>query len=143
MATTNSHVSNWGVGETKRLLPHMVDEIAYSKPETIWAEYPRSLTTYAEGFKAVTYQKFANAINGTAWWLQKTFGVPENFQTLAYIGPNDIRYQVLLIGAIKAGFKVLKMTLESTPICENGKTDLKTDVLHFSPKQHRGSQKLV
>ena len=127
MEAVNSHVSNGGVGGTKRLLPHVIDEIAASRPETVWAEYPKSRTTYAEGFHAVTYRKFANAINGTAWWMQKTFGVPENFQTLAYVGPNDIRYQLLLLGAIKAGFKV-----GLTPVRENSTSNLETDVLHFS-----------
>ena len=100
MASVTGHSSN------KCLLPTIIDETAATEPDLIWAEYPKSRTTYADGFNTVTYRQFANAINGTAWWLQKTLGSPEGFPTLAYVGPNDVRYQLLLIGAIKAGFKV-------------------------------------
>ena len=106
MDRMNGHSSHCGVKGTRHLLPRAIDEISASHPDRIWAEYPRSKSSYAEGFNAVTYAQFANAINGTAWWLRQTFGRPEDFQTLAYIGPNDIRYALLLIGAIKSGFKV-------------------------------------
>ena len=48
----------------------------------------------------------ANAINGVAWWMQQSLGPAINFETLAYFGPWDIRYILLLLGAVKAGYKV-------------------------------------
>lgn len=44
-------------------------------------------------------------MNGVAWWLQNSLG-PGNFETLAYIGPDDIRIPALIVGAIKAGYVV-------------------------------------
>ncbi|KAF7903273.1 uncharacterized protein EAF01_006322 [Botrytis porri] len=35
-----------------------------------------------------------------------TLGPAENFPTLAYIGPNDFRYNALMLGAAKAGYKM-------------------------------------
>ncbi|KAJ5900060.1 NRPS-like enzyme [Penicillium taxi] len=85
------------------LLPKIIDHYAHEKPDKIYAEYPKSLTSYDNGFEAITYRDFANVINGIAQWLTETFG-PGNDDTLAYVGPNDLRYPALVIGAIKANY---------------------------------------
>ncbi|KIW16413.1 hypothetical protein PV08_06465 [Exophiala spinifera] len=91
----------------RQLLNHVVDRRAKDTPDSVYAEYPISTTGYDEGFLQVTYADFANVINGLAWWLHNTIGPGINFETLAYIGPLDIRYNALLLGAVKAGYKVL------------------------------------
>jgi len=88
------------------LLPQHVDRIAAEHPDTIYAEYPRSPTTFADGFIQVTYGELSNAVNGLAWWLEKTLGRGEDFPTLVYFGHNDLRYIILILGAAKAGYKV-------------------------------------
>ncbi|KAK5054558.1 hypothetical protein LTR84_001449 [Exophiala bonariae] len=90
----------------KQLLNHVVDRRAREEPTAIYAEYPISSTGYEQGFLKITYADLANAINGLAWWLHNTIGPGKNFETLAYIGPLDIRYNALLLGAVKAGYKV-------------------------------------
>ena len=90
----------------KQLLIHMVDGLAGARPFSIWAEIPRSPTSYEGGYRKVTYRALSNAINGIAWWLHRSRGQGKNFETLAYFGPWDIRYVVLLLGAVKAGYKV-------------------------------------
>ncbi|KAF3391263.1 Iterative polyketide synthase CazM [Penicillium rolfsii] len=87
----------------EELLPHIVDHYAKFKPDQLYAEYPRSLTSYDEGFRPITYRAFANAINRMAWWLITTLG-QGNGEPLAYIGPNDLRYPALVLGAVKAGY---------------------------------------
>lgn len=87
------------------LLPHIIDHYAQEDPDRVYAEYPRSPDTYDDGFTQVTYHSFANVINGTAWWLTNNLG-PGNGETLAYVGTNDIRYPALVIGAIKAGYRM-------------------------------------
>ena len=98
--------------QTKRLLVRIVDYLAAEKPQLLYAEFPRSPTTYADGFQSVTYGAFADAINGIAWWLHDTLGLGKNFETLAYIGPNDLRYPALILGANKAGHKVSECSFE-------------------------------
>lgn len=88
------------------LLPTIVDRRAAIHPNAIYAEYPKSPTSYEEGYEAITFGKLANAINGIAWWLTLTLGPGNNHEKLAYIGPNDLRYPVLCLGAIKAGYCV-------------------------------------
>ena len=95
-----------GSTNDRRLLPIAIDEIARQEPETLYAEYPASLTSYGEGFTPVTYAQFANAINGAAWLLEHELGRRRNHETVAYIGPSDLRYMIMTMGAVKAGFLV-------------------------------------
>lgn len=89
------------------LTPNIIDYVAATAPENLYAEYPVSAHTYDLGYRTITYRDFANAINGVAAWLLKNLGPPkrEN-EVLAYIGPNDLRYPALIIGAVKAGYLV-------------------------------------
>jgi acyl-CoA synthetase (AMP-forming)/AMP-acid ligase II len=110
-----SHVEN--VDWRNELVPDIVDHLAKVSPDAPYAMYPNSPTTYDDGYLTVTYKDFANAINGFAWWLNETLGPSENFDVVAYVGPNDIRYAALLLGAVKAGYVVrLISTLAG---CEN------------------------
>ena len=94
------------------ILVNLVDEKARITPEATYAEIPNSATSVDEGYTKITYQTFASVINGAAWWLKKNLGHSENFETLAYIGPNDLRYNVFILAAIKAGFKVSSVDLD-------------------------------
>lgn len=95
------------ISPRRQLLNHVVDRRARESPKMIYAEYPISSTGYDQGFLKITYADLANAINGLAWWLHNTIGPGNDFETLAYIGPLDVRYNALLLGAVKAGYKVL------------------------------------
>ncbi|GKZ23398.1 putative NRPS-like protein biosynthetic cluster [Aspergillus brasiliensis] len=88
-----------------QLLPHIVDHYAKVKPDAIYAEYPVSLMSYDDGYRPITFKAFANAINGVAWWLTEKLG-PGDGETLAYVGPNDLRYPALVLGAVKAGYRM-------------------------------------
>ncbi|PWY68955.1 NRPS-like enzyme [Aspergillus sclerotioniger CBS 115572] len=87
------------------LIPHLVDHYAKTTPEEIYAEYPISPTSYDDGYRPITYRSFANAINGMAWWLIKTLG-PGRGEILTYIGPHDVRYPALVLGAVKTGYSL-------------------------------------
>ena len=91
---------------TGDLVPNLVDQRAQLTPDAIYSEYPISTLTYNEGYRKITYRDFANAVNGAARWLQTTLGPGKDFETLAYMGPNDLRYPALILGAVKAGYKV-------------------------------------
>ncbi|KAI9842652.1 MAG: putative NRPS-like protein biosynthetic cluster [Sclerophora amabilis] len=94
------------VHQRKQLLNNIVDGMANARPRALYAELPISPTSYDAGYRKVTYGALANAINGVAWWLTEKLGPGKGFQTLTYMGPNDIRYNVLILGAVKAGYKV-------------------------------------
>ncbi|GLA90361.1 putative NRPS-like protein biosynthetic cluster [Aspergillus tubingensis] len=92
-----------GYDPRSELLPNIFDYYAQVKPDAIYAEYPVNPMTYEEGYRPITYKALANAINGVAGWLTKTLG-PGTGETLAYLGPNDLRYPALVLGAVKAGY---------------------------------------
>ncbi|GAA87321.1 NRPS-like enzyme [Aspergillus luchuensis] len=94
-----------GFNPRTQLVPHIVDHYAKIKPDAIYAEYPVSLTTYEHGYRPISFKAFANAVNGIAWWLLERLG-PGNGEILAYVGPNDLRYPALVLGAIKAGYRM-------------------------------------
>ncbi|TGO07514.1 hypothetical protein BTUL_0270g00140 [Botrytis tulipae] len=108
-----SHAIN-GAGaplpQAKTLLIHIIDHMAKTKPQALYAEFPISPVTYDEGFRKVTYKDFANTINGIAWCLHNNLGVGKELETLAYIGPNNLIYPSLIFGAAKAGYKVLLLS---------------------------------
>ena len=89
----------------KRLFPVTVDEIARTTPDKIFACIPRT-NDLKDGFEDVTFGGFARAANRIAWWLERSLGKSSTFETLAYIGPFDLRYFILLVAAPKVGYKV-------------------------------------
>ncbi|RAK99268.1 NRPS-like enzyme [Aspergillus ibericus CBS 121593] len=101
MAATNTSEFN----PRTQLVPHIVDHYATIKPEAIYAEYPVSLMTYEDGYRPITFKAFANAVNGIAWWLVEKLGRGDG-EILAYVGPNDLRYPALVLGAVKAGYRM-------------------------------------
>ncbi|RAL08514.1 NRPS-like enzyme [Aspergillus homomorphus CBS 101889] len=86
-----------------QLVPHIVDHYARVQPEDVYAEYPRNVSSLEDGYQAITYKALANAIDGIAHWLVKQLG-PGHGETLTYVGPNDLRYPALVLGAVKAGY---------------------------------------
>lgn len=96
---------------TRELVPTLVDRLAEVKPNSLYAEYPVSTLTYEEGYRRITYRDLANAVNGVAWWLQEALGPGKDFEILAYIGPNDLRYPALILGAVKAGSRYANVSL--------------------------------
>ena len=91
---------------TGDLVPNIVDQRANDEPDMLYAEYPASTLSYEDGYRRISYKDFANAINGVAWWLHDNLGSGQEFEALAYLGPNDLRYPAFILGAAKAGYMV-------------------------------------
>ncbi|KAK4164744.1 putative dehydrogenase [Cladorrhinum sp. PSN259] len=92
----------------RRLIPHIIDERAIISPDREWVTIPKS-SEPKDGWRKVTYKQAANAINRVAHKLVETTGKPEpgSFPTVAFIGPNDVRYIIFVMGAVKAGYKAM------------------------------------
>ncbi|KAK7713546.1 putative NRPS-like protein biosynthetic cluster [Diaporthe eres] len=89
-----------------RLLPTVVDETAENHPDLPYAYVPVS-TNVSDGFKAVSFSDVATAANFLAAWIQQNLGTSTSFETIAYMGPGDLRYVVAFLAAVKCGYKVL------------------------------------
>ncbi|KAK5624968.1 hypothetical protein RRF57_000684 [Xylaria bambusicola] len=92
-----------GIAYGKRTIPSAIDELAQACPTRTWV----SFATDYQRLRDVSFQTCAHAVNQTCWWLKRTLGTSETFDTVAYIGPNDLRYLILFSAAVKCGYKVL------------------------------------
>ena len=91
----------------KRLIVNIIDETAEKDPDRQFLAIPRS-SDPKDGWRDITFREFANVVNRFAHRIVETFGEapPKTFPTFAYIGPNDVRYVVLMAAAVKAGYQV-------------------------------------
>lgn len=92
----------------RRLFTQVVDDIAHTDPERECFAIPRS-SDPKDGWKTVTFKQYANAINHVARQIIANCGPPKagTFPTIAYIGPNDARYVIMILAAVKAGYQAL------------------------------------
>ena len=88
----------------ERLLPQVVDEYAQTHPQRVYASYAKS-ADLTHGFRDVTMEEVARGVNHCAWWMEERLGIPEKFETLAYMGASDLRYPILCLAGIKCGWK--------------------------------------
>ncbi|PLB43526.1 putative NRPS-like enzyme [Aspergillus steynii IBT 23096] len=88
-----------------RLLPALLDHRAARQPDQVWAKFPVSPTSYEQGFRAATYSQMRKAVDSVAWLFDASIGSRRMFDTLAYMGPGDLRYHIVLLAAIKTGHK--------------------------------------
>jgi acyl-CoA synthetase (AMP-forming)/AMP-acid ligase II len=91
-----------------RLLPHVVDDIAASEPSRPYIYQPKS-SNPEDGWVPVTFKELANAIDHVAHIIAETVkkDSTNEFPTLAYVGPSDVRYTVVVLASVKAGCQAL------------------------------------
>lgn len=90
-----------------KLIPTILDEIAANEPDRVYGILPISQTGYESGARKITWRKLANAANGMAKWMIENLGPAQDFETVSYIGPNDMGHVVVALAAMKAGYKGL------------------------------------
>jgi acyl-CoA synthetase (AMP-forming)/AMP-acid ligase II len=101
-----------------RVVPHIVDEIARTAPDTKWVEVPRNNDNLQDGYKSLTFGQLSQAVSRMARWMEKTIGTSTSRETITYMDrQNDIRYIFAIIASQKTGYKVL---LASTRNSEEG-----------------------
>ncbi len=89
----------------RRIIPKLIDEIACSAPQRPFISVPRS-SHLEDGFEDISYSRFARAVNRCSWWIEKHLGKEKQTETIAYFGPLDVRYLVVLLAASKTGHVV-------------------------------------
>jgi len=100
----------------QRLIYDIIDQRARDDHSRPYAAIPRT-TNISDGFQDISWKVFANAINRCAAWMEARLGVSTSFQAVAYLGPLDLRYQILAVAAGKTGHAVsnlYRMRLDSS-----------------------------
>ncbi|KAK3645619.1 hypothetical protein LTR56_009059 [Elasticomyces elasticus] len=96
------------VPKQQHLMPAAIDYRAKHTPDRVYAVLPKG-ERLEDGFADLTYAAFARAIDATAWWLDEVLGAkaPEgkfdSLNAVPYIGPNDFRYVLFTMAAMKTG----------------------------------------
>ncbi|KAL4938764.1 hypothetical protein BDV06DRAFT_231536 [Aspergillus oleicola] len=121
----------------KRLLANVVDNLAISNPTQKIGVIPSN-----NDFRIITTKEIHDAVHATAWWIEKQIGKPQQPETVAYMGTNDIRYIVFVLAAHKTGYKPL---LPSTRLSDDAYQHLLTVVncnnfFYTKEKQRRVSE---
>ena len=107
-----------------RLLPQVVDQLSQSDPKRVYATFPPA-SDLSRGFRDVTMLEIAQAVNKLAWWIEMNLGRSTVFETVAYIGPSDLRYAIVFLAAVKCGYKVSEILcyyrslLNRTKVCSS------------------------
>jgi hypothetical protein len=94
---------------TGELLPSTLFKLASLHPDLVYAEYFNNPKSVTEGYRKVTYKEFSNAVHTLAWWIEANVGKPsvaDGSEAMVYMGPNDLRYGLLVLASIVAGYKV-------------------------------------
>lgn len=98
----------------RRLLPTLVEEIAQSDPNRVLYSVAKARDP-ADGFRDITAKEFSRAVDRCSWYIEHNLGnPPKNFPTLAYMGPQDVVYAILVLASVKTGYKVLLTSLRNT-----------------------------
>jgi acyl-CoA synthetase (AMP-forming)/AMP-acid ligase II len=96
---------------SKRTLPETLDDIAKETPGRRYATISVTANV-TDGFRDVSFMDIANGANRIAFQLEKLFGRSNEFETITYLGIPDLRYVMVIFGAIKCGFKVSSLNDE-------------------------------
>ncbi|KAK0614921.1 hypothetical protein B0T17DRAFT_540571 [Bombardia bombarda] len=96
-----------------RLVHLIPDQLAKEVPDHLLFTYAKTAKPQ-DGFIDVTAKALANGVNRAAWYLRQLLGPPKNFESIGYMGANDIRYFLLLFGSIKVGYKMVFVSPRNT-----------------------------
>jgi acyl-CoA synthetase (AMP-forming)/AMP-acid ligase II len=104
--TTTKYGANLSYG--RRPLARVIDDVASETPSRPFAFVPCSQDP-RDGWKAVSFKMVANAINFVAHRmtreLEPNLSSNGTFPTVAYVGPNDLRYFILMVACLKVGYQ--------------------------------------
>ncbi|KAK0767222.1 hypothetical protein N5P37_000956 [Trichoderma harzianum] len=94
----------------QRLLVNIVDGYAASDPQRVFIYQPVS-SNLEDGYRPITFKDVSNAVNHVAGELlqqaSENISQTDSFPTVAYIGPSDVRYVIIMLACIKAHHKAL------------------------------------
>jgi len=88
------------------LLISAIEEKVKWLPNETYMRYPAP-DWEVQGYRTLTWANYGDSINKVAFWLDETLGKTTGNETVAYLGPNDLRYALLLPAVVKTGRKLL------------------------------------
>lgn len=77
--------------EGEKLFVKLIEEKAKWTPNHTFVRFPGE-DWETKGYGTITWRQYVDGINKVAYWLDDQLGTSKNNDTVAYMGPNDVRY---------------------------------------------------
>jgi acyl-CoA synthetase (AMP-forming)/AMP-acid ligase II len=97
-----------------KLMITALEEKAKWTPHNTYMRYPGP-DWETKGYETISWAQLAKAIDKVAYWLDDHLGKATRNDTIAYYGPNDPRYAILVLAIIKTGRNVCRRYVHCLP----------------------------
>ncbi|KAK0744490.1 hypothetical protein B0T21DRAFT_429030 [Apiosordaria backusii] len=85
----------------------LVDRLAAEKPNNVWMKSPITSAQGETHWEDITYSQLKNALDAMSDFIIQHLGPGSPDEVVAYMGVNDVRYPLVILAALKAGYKPL------------------------------------
>lgn len=89
-----------------RTLTEVVDNLAAEQPDGLWVK-AGALDKGVLSWSDITWAQLARAVDYISHWMEARLGPPAENETMGYMGISDIRYPIMILSAMKTGYKIL------------------------------------
>ena len=83
----------------------VVDQLATETPQDLWVKAPGSSDGEVD-WHDVTWLQLARAVDAMAHWMEIHLGSATENEPVAHMAIGDIRYPIVILVAMKTGYKV-------------------------------------
>jgi acyl-CoA synthetase (AMP-forming)/AMP-acid ligase II len=91
----------------------VVDRLAAEVPHDVWVKEPVSSDHGPTIWRDISWLQLRMAVDSMACWMENKLGLGAGDQPVAYTGVNDIRFPIVIMAALKCGYKVRPLTQPS------------------------------
>jgi hypothetical protein len=92
-STACSRQSQSQDGRCAFLLPQFLEQVAREEPTRIWFTIPNS-PDLQTGWRDITFAELNHAVNGFAKWIERSIGVGNGQEVMAYVGYERLNPQM-------------------------------------------------
>ncbi|KAE8423840.1 hypothetical protein BDV36DRAFT_303219 [Aspergillus pseudocaelatus] len=126
----------------QRLMCCFVDELAESRPGQLFCIQPIS-SDLSQGWRNVSMRDLAGAVDSTARWIDMAMGKGSDFEPLAYIGANDMRYVAFYLACMKTGYAALLPSTRNSIVATSHVLDAtKCSKIVYSAERHKIAEEI-
>ncbi|KAH6838682.1 hypothetical protein B0I37DRAFT_387507 [Chaetomium sp. MPI-CAGE-AT-0009] len=87
-----------------------IDKLAAESPDDVWIKSPVTSDKGAVTWQDITFLELSKAVDMMAHWMEKELGLGAGDEPVAYTGVNDARYPIIILAALKAGYKAFMVS---------------------------------
>ncbi|KAK4033606.1 hypothetical protein C8A01DRAFT_39941 [Parachaetomium inaequale] len=92
----------------------LVDKLAAEVPHNVWVKTAASSGEGPVVWQDITWIKLRKAVDSMASWMENELGAGDGDEPVAYFGVSDIRASIVIMAALKAGYKSFLISPKNT-----------------------------